>query len=297
MRSWSLIYIACSLATIVQLGFMFKGFVSPTLLNTSVKEIDLKDIDFPIEIKICATPGFSENAIEEMGYEEGVWNYFKGRSRFNSSIIGWAGHTEDFGVKGTVEEVFNMVRNHKIEDIFKWGGVKFSSGKYQNFSLHQFHLADRVNYPYNCFRLNLTFPNLKGERIKFLEIFFKTNKTKRVQLDFHGSTLIANRDIYDDTFHTSGDAIVAKSQKVNKYAVELSGNSYLEEDDSKNCRNYPNSEYSSYKDCDDQYMRSICERAGLAPVWLWEDFDKVTKKAVVDDSGRQRMISFHNNLT
>ena len=75
--------------------------------------------------------------------------------------------------------------------------------------MQQFHLAERVNYPHNCFRLNLTFLNeIKGEGINTLEIFFNKTNTERIQLDFHGGSLIANRDIYDDTFGTTGDAIV-----------------------------------------------------------------------------------------
>ena len=285
--SWNLINIACILAAIIQLGFIIESFIKPTLMNTSVKEIDLQDIDFPIEIKICAQPGFNETALNEMGYQQGIWSYFFGRSRFNSSIIGWAGHTSDFGVMGSVEEVFNMVSNHNIEDIINWSVVWFSSGRHQNLSLQQYHLAGRVNYPHNCFRLNLTFLNeLREERINTLEINFNTSKTERIQLDLHGGSLMANRDIHDDTFGATGDAIVvAKKGTYNKYAVEISGNSYLEEDKSKKCRNYPNSEYASYKECDDQYMKDICKRVGLAPVWLFKDFDQVTKKAVIGVTG------------
>ena len=126
---------------------------------------------------------------------------------------------------------------------------------------------------------------MRQERIKTLAIGFKTTRIERVQINFHGSSLKANRDIYDDTFGTTGDAIVVdKAGTYNKYAVEISGNSYLEEDTSKKCRNYPNSEYASYKDCDDQYMRDICKEVGLAPVWLFEDFSLVTQKAVMDDT-------------
>ena len=285
--SWRLIDIACILAALIQLGFILEGFIRPTLLNTSVKEIDLQEIDFPIEIKICAQPGFDETALKEMGYKQGIWNYFRGISQFNRSIIGWAGHTADFEVKGSVEEVFNMVRNHNIEDIVDGSLIQFSSGTTLNVPLQQFHLAERVNYPQNCFRLNLTFLNaMRQERIRTLEIYFKTSKIRRVQLDFHGGSLKANRDIYDDTFDTIGDAIlIAEPGTTKKYAVEIAGNSYLEEDTSKKCREYPNSEYASYKECDDQYMKDICERVGLAPVWLMEDFNLVTKKAVFDDTG------------
>ena len=218
IMSWRLINIACVLAAIVQLGFILESFIKPTLLNTSVKEIDLQDIDFPIEIKICAQPGFNETALKEMGYEEGIWNYFYGKSRFNSSsthtldghsIIGWAGHTADFGVKSTVEEVFNTVRNHKIEDIFEQGNVQLNSGKYQNVSMQQFQLAERVNYPNNCFRL-LFLNDMQQEGIRTLWIDFNTTKTEKVQVDFHGGSLIANREIYDDAFDMAGDAIIAE---------------------------------------------------------------------------------------
>ena len=125
----------------------------------------------------------------------------------------------------------------------------------------------------------------RQERIKTLIIGFKTAKIERVQLDIHGGSLIANRDIYDDTFDTIGDAILAEPGTMKKYAVVIAGNSFLEEDTSKKCRNYPNSEYASYKECDNQYMKDICERVGLAPVWLLDDFNLVTKKRAIDDTG------------
>ena len=77
---WRLIDLACILAALLQLGFIIEGFIKPTLLNTSVKEVDLRDMDFPIEIKICAQPGFNETALREMGYEEGIRSYFSGPS-------------------------------------------------------------------------------------------------------------------------------------------------------------------------------------------------------------------------
>ena len=286
--SWRLIDIACILAALIQLGFILEGFIRPTLLNTSVKEIDLQEIDFPIEIKICAQPGFNESLLKDLGYDQGIWSYFLGKSRFNRSIIGWAGHTADFGVKGSVQEVFNMVRTYNIEDIIAGSRIQFSSGWYQYLPLQQFHHAERVNYPQNCFRFNLTFLNemRRWERVKTLELYFKTANIERVQLDFQGGSLKANRDIYDNAFDTIGDSILnAEPGTVNKYAVEIAGNSYLEEDTSKKCREYPNSEYASYKDCDDQYMKDICEKVGLAPVWLMDDFNLVTKKAVIDDTG------------
>ena len=114
---------------------------------------------------------------------------------------------------------------------------------------------------------------------------FNTTKAEKIQITFYGGSLAANREIYDDTFDTTGDAIILEKSTINKYAVEISGNSYLEEDKSKKCRNYPNTEYASYKECDDQYMRNICDRVGLVPVWISKDFSEVTTKAVIDGTG------------
>ena len=66
--------------------------------------------------------------------------------------------------------------------------------------------------------------------------------------------------------------MLVKKGKFRKYAVEISKNVYLEEDKSKNCQNYPNPDFGSYKECDEQYMRDICNSFNLAPIWLYDDF-------------------------
>ena len=56
---------------------------------------------------------------------------------------------------------------------------------------------------------------------------------------------------------------------------------YLEEDKTKNCRNYPNNEFPSYNDCDENFMRRSLPQ-GLVPIWLTDNMDQVTTKMVVD---------------
>ena len=47
---------------------------------------------------------------------------------------------------------------------------------------------------------------------------------------------MANRDIYDDTFDSIGDAIViSRPETFDKYAIEISGNS---QDESKKCQSF-----------------------------------------------------------
>ena len=70
-------------------------------------------------------------------------------------------------------------------------------------------------------------------------------------------------------------------QKRNLYrtfVVNLKKNVFVEEDPTKNCRNYPNPEYASYRDCDDRWMKDTVARLapGLLPIWLADNTDNVS---------------------
>ena len=59
-----------------------------------MSEINVTIKDFPVVFKICITPGFDAKNLKFVGYSS-VYNYFAGESRHNSSLIGWAGHTQE----------------------------------------------------------------------------------------------------------------------------------------------------------------------------------------------------------
>ena len=204
--------------------------------------------------------------------------------------MGWAGHTKDFGVKGSVEEIFKKVRNHVVEEVISsiWVDFKTEKGFYLPL---KYVTLKRVNYPQNCYTLDLSSVNQsRDESIKTLGIVFKSGKLEKklekVQISLQGITLATNREIFDNSFYSKGDKITVTPERIRKYAVEISKNVYLEEDKNKNCRNYPNSEYASYMECDDQFMKDFCEKVKLAPIWLLDDFSQASTKAVVvNDSG------------
>ena len=116
---------------------------------------------------------------------------------------------------------------------------------------------------------------------------FNSGNLEKVQISLQGITLDSNREIFDNSFYNKGDKITVRPGRINKYAVEISKNAYLEEDKSKKCRDYPNSEYASYMECDDQFMKDICEGVKLAPIWLLDDFSQATTMAVVNYSGSE----------
>ena len=91
--------------------------------------------------------------------------------------------------------------------------------------------------------------------------------------------------------HASGDAMKLSSGDVklnlfSTYIVKIKKNVFVEEDRSKNCRNYPNQDFVSYKVCDFQYMKNrvkeLTPKLDLIPPWLTDDF--VTSEPVTFSS-------------
>ena len=176
-----------------------------------------------------------------------------------------------------------LVRNHRVDDIVEQivFGIKSKSTK----SLKVPAQLNRVNYPQNCYTVNLTHITKAGQKsVKTMEIDFKTEKIGKVVIKLQGSTLTSNREIFDNALYTRGDEILTHAGKFHKYAVQISKNVYLEEDASKNCRDYPNTDFASYMECDEQHMKNICNGMNLAPIWLYDDFEKVTKMAILNES-------------
>ena len=58
------------------------------------------------------------------------------------------------------------------------------------------------------------------------------------------------------------------------YMVGIAQREYVEENPSHECRIYPNNEYDSYEECDDQFVRN--KLPGLTPIWMTEDFSEVS---------------------
>jgi hypothetical protein len=257
--SWLLVQLACAAATLLHLGFVFwHGYIQPSQTNTVVKESNLKDIDFPVVLKICAAPGFNDSALKEAGYDDAGY-YFGGWSRYNSSILGWAGHTNTSGVQGGVAEVLARVRSHAREDVITKIIIKTSNNEEMYVNVTNLKAAlRRVNFPDNCYTLDLTnITEVKEKGIQVIQIHDNRGHEQYVEFFFEGSSLTTDRIIKAHRLYSSGDKIEIKEQlKQNEFVVEISQNVLVENDPAQNCKNYPNSEFATYRDCDDQWMKN-----------------------------------------
>ena len=67
------------------------------------------------------------------------------------------------------------------------------------------------------------------------------------------------------------------------FKSELTQEIFVEADESKECKNYPNSDYSSYNKCDQEYIRrkiSAFIGPSFTPLWAATGDSNATEKAV-----------------
>ena len=57
-------------------------------------------------------------------------------------------------------------------------------------------------------------------------------------------------------------------------------NIFVEDDKSKNCVDYPHDKHETYNDCDEEFLASSIP-AGLVPIWLTNNKEKVTTRLYV----------------
>ena len=69
------------------------------------------------------------------------------------------------------------------------------------------------------------------------------------------------------------------SRGLHMYTVELFEDVFIKEDLTKNCTNYPNTQYNSYNDCDLSFgLTRLAQEVGpdFLPLWASDDSSKVT---------------------
>jgi hypothetical protein len=239
-------------------------------------------MDFPLIFKICVNPGFNETVVYEAGYDN-IGMYFLGRSRFNYSKVGWAGHTNTLGVQGSVAEVLSRIRQHTAGDVFKKMFLQSVDGQRFEISLdHAF--SGQINYPHNCYTLDLTTNNdVKENDIDTIFINFHDMKNFIVDVTLLDKSLSWNRDA--NSFFSTGHIVRMERGVAVAFKVQIKKNVFVEEDKAKNCQVYPNADYFSYNDCDDQWMKDYVDQhiPGLVPIWLADDLETTTTHMSTDN--------------
>ena len=98
-----IIYFIFTSSFIVHIFFIWSKILKPDIPNVRVYKSPLKDIEFPLVFKICADQNKNENErYRRVGYKN-YGAFYRGRSMYNETLVGWGGHSENFTNIGTVE--------------------------------------------------------------------------------------------------------------------------------------------------------------------------------------------------
>ena len=91
---WALAYLFCTCWFLYQLVQILPSYLHPTLTQTTMEEVPLQSMDFPLDFKLCFEPfKFNETALKSFGYE-GMYSYVEGVLEMNdsSAFVGWGGN-------------------------------------------------------------------------------------------------------------------------------------------------------------------------------------------------------------
>ena len=203
--------IGCLIGFCFQFGSVVDTYVHPTQTTITVTERDLKDSEFPLLFKICFDPSFNKTAEEEAGYD----HFFSGKSKFNSSLVGWAGHTKDGGVRGSVEELVRNVTLHSPQQVIASITVWSMENSWIDISIEDVELW-RLNFPHNCYTLNLSRnQDVREKGVKQVFIDFPLLENTSMELLLEGTSMICDRKVKNHKFYSSGSDI--KVERLGKH--------------------------------------------------------------------------------
>ena len=74
----------------------------PSLPEIKITNRFLEDIEFPLSLKLCVSEiSNSYQRYSSLGYKHD-FHFFEGRSAYNKSLFGWAGHTKEGSTMGEI---------------------------------------------------------------------------------------------------------------------------------------------------------------------------------------------------
>ena len=174
---------------------------------------------------------------------------------------------------------------YEIEDIVRYIYFDTISNEEIYISAKENIVLKRINYPGNCYTLDVTqMHDVVRKGIRKLVMVFKDVSRMSVEVYVLGKSLDSRRTIRSNAFYSKGVIIRPKNMTWGSYIVKTQEINYVEEDKSKDCKNYPNSEFQSWGDCEDQGSREILAKRfpNIIPVWLKDNIENVTTRAVIE---------------
>ena len=109
---WALAHLFCIFVFLVQLCQLLPTYFAPTMTNTEVTNVQLKEIDFPLDFELCVKPVLNSTALQQFGYLT-PYLYMVGANS-DSTLVGWGGHN---GTGPSAEKVLKAARLNVTKNI------------------------------------------------------------------------------------------------------------------------------------------------------------------------------------
>ena len=266
--------LALGVICIVHIGFIIHNILFPPIPSIKVYEKQLKDIEFPLLLRICINDKTMQR-FKDVGYFND-WEFFLGKSRFNNSIYGWNGHTEDGSSIGSFEDVLSMV-NHNWSNILKEIKVETAG---ESSIVQDFNWRTIPFYLY-CQIIDLEeYFNLTNSAPHILSLHFRKTDAGGVSIHFMEKNKRSDRPLISSYLSYSGPMMSNDDLSVSKLFLtmsKLSQTIYSEEDEAKPCRNYPTQKFKSFGECDNKYIRSkLKDIFNMTPFWIEDNISKIS---------------------
>ena len=276
----SIINLILFVCCVTHVSILLEQEIQPEFTDSKVYQRKLQEIEFPLVFKLCLSSGvYFEEHYKRYGYEN-QYGFYQGISLYNSSFVGWNGHTENGSTMGQVQDIvgnLSMDWNDFIEEIelytitkemFIFSGPNLTWNSFDLFGSCQYiDLFDYVDMAQNT-------P---------LQFFIKVKSVPRFGISLsieERNKRIQKRSLKTSLLSYNGPLLVndnlSQGRRI-KLVVKLSETKFPEEDNGQ-CSKYPNVHFKSYSDCDQAFVKNFTQtNYNMTPFWAADSFDEVTE--------------------
>ena len=187
---------------------------------------------------------------------------------------------------------------HNPGDVVTEIEVQDVANRIKAFGPEEINKLQRITWPAirNCFELDIF---LEGIESMIQTVNFKLSMawSGTLEIIFEDRNLATDRDLSLKTLFITGPNIKMKLEKdlnfqnqhsTQTYAIVLSERVFVDEDPTNICLNYPTELFTSYNECDKNYVRKTLKESfgpDFVPIWATNNMSEVSSGNVTDPMG------------
>ena len=159
--------------------------------------------------------------------------------------------------------------------------IRTETGEFKNYPGKNMSWSVIPQFP-TCQTVDISrYLNLSRKASSHIFFFFKKNLNLKISVEIGDKRKsLARRKLIQNSFEYEGAQVELSSLSVSMikmYALTISQTIDLETDKGKNCQKYPNENFSSYRECDENFVyNEVMEKYNMMPFWAAKNTDEIT---------------------